>query len=84
VRWTWPGYRRSLSPRSPRTWGSASRVCAAGWVQADVDNGHKEGLTKDQRAELVRLRREKRVPEMVGEILKRATAYFARENVLPK
>ena len=52
--------------------------------QADVDDGHKEGLTRDERAELVRLRREKRVLEMEVEILKRASAYFARENILPK
>jgi transposase-like protein len=52
--------------------------------QADVDDGHKPGLTKDERAELVRLRRENRVQAMEIEILKRASAYFARENVLPK
>ena len=55
------------------------------WVkQADIDEGKKDGLTSDERAELVRLRRDKRVLEMEIEILKRASAYFARENVLPK
>jgi transposase len=55
------------------------------WMkQADIDAGTKDGLTSDERAELVRLRREKRVLEMEVEILKRASAYFARENVLPK
>ncbi len=54
------------------------------WMaQADVDDGKKEGLTTDERAELVKLRREKRVLEMEVEILKRAAAYFARENILP-
>jgi len=38
----------------------------------------------DERAELVRLRKELRVARMEDEILKRASAYFARENVLPK
>jgi transposase len=42
------------------------------------------GVTSDERAELVRLRRELRVAQMEIEILKRASAYFARENVLPK
>ena len=55
------------------------------WMkQADIDDGKSEGLTTDERDELVRLRREKRTLEMEVEILKRASAYFARENVLPK
>jgi transposase len=55
------------------------------WMaQADVDEGHKDGLSSDERAELVKLRRQNRVLEMEVEILKRASAYFARENVLPK
>ena len=58
-----------------------SEWCLRRWMdQADVE----EGLTKDERAELVRLRREKRALEMEVEILKRASAYCARENVLPK
>ncbi len=59
--------------------------CLRRWLQqADVDEGQREGLTTDERAELVRLRRELRIKEMEIEILKRASAYFARENVLPK
>lgn len=62
-----------------------SESCLRNWMsQADVDEGRKEGLSSDERAELVRLRRELRVKEMEIEILKRASAYFARENVLPK
>lgn len=62
-----------------------SESCLRKWIHdADVDQGHKEGLTGQERAELVRLRREVRVKDMEIEILKRASAFFARENVLPK
>ena len=62
-----------------------SDSCLRGWmIRADIDEGRKEGVTSDERAELIRLRRELRVKEMEIEILKRASAYFARENVLPK
>ena len=61
-----------------------SESCLRNWVQrADIDAGDRPGLTSDERAELVRLRRETRVQAMEIEILKRASAYFARENVLP-
>jgi transposase-like protein len=62
-----------------------SEGCLRNWLaQADIDEGRREGLTTDERAELVKLRRDKRVLEMEVEILKRAAAYFAKENVLPK
>ena len=62
-----------------------SESCLRRWMdQADVDEGRTSGLTSDERAELARLRRENRVQAMEIEILKRASAYFARENVLPK
>ncbi len=62
-----------------------SDSCLRGWVaKADIEDGRREGATKDERAELVELRRKLRVAEMENEILRRAAAYFARENVLPK
>ena len=54
--------------------------CLRRWMkQDDIDAGRAEGLSTEERAELVRLRRENRVQAMEIEILKRASAYFARE-----
>lgn len=62
-----------------------SESCLRNWMsQADINQGREEGLTSEERTELVRLRRVNRVQAMEIEILKRASAYFARENVLPK
>jgi transposase-like protein len=62
-----------------------SESCLRNWLhQADVDDGRRDGISSGDQAELVRLRRELRVARMEVEILKRAAAFFAQENVLPK
>ena len=62
-----------------------SEWCLRRWMSIDdVDAGRKEGLTSAERKELVEFRRRNRVLEMELEIVKRASAYFARENILPK
>jgi transposase len=62
-----------------------SDSCLRGWIkQADIDDGRGLGTSSADQQELVELRRELRVAKMEVEILKRAAAYFAKENVLPK
>jgi transposase len=64
-----------------------SESCLRNWMaQADADNGNSSSsrLGSDEKRELAELRKEKRRLEIENEILKRAAAYFARENVLPK
>jgi transposase-like protein len=63
-----------------------SESCLRTWMKrADIDDGRRGGLSTDERAELVQLRRELRTAKMEVEILKRAAAYFAKESSpLPK
>lgn len=61
-----------------------SQSCLRNWLRQDeIDTGERPGLSTDERGELAQLRRDKRRLELENEILKRAAAYFAREN-LPK
>ena len=53
------------------------------WVKRsdiDVGNGPPGGLTTAEREELTRLRRENKRLQMEREILKKAAAFFAKEN----
>jgi transposase len=62
-----------------------SQSCLSNWIrQAAIDDGDLDGLSAGEKKELAELRRKARQLELENEILKRAAAYFARENVLPK
>ena len=51
------------------------------WVrQADIDAGRRDGLSTEERQELARLRKENRILREERDILKRATAFFAKET----
>jgi len=48
--------------------------------QGEIDAGRKPRLTSSEHEELVQLRKEVRVLREERDILKRATAFFARET----
>src|SRR6266545_4247224 len=76
-----------LCRRGDRSVGQVARdldlteTAVRAWVrQADIDAGRRGGLSTEERAELARLRRENRVLREERDILKRATAFFAKET----
>ena len=65
---------------------SISESCLRNWMhQAEAEeNGGSDRLGRGEKKEVAELRRRNRLLEQENEILRRAAAYFARENVLPK
>ena len=71
--------QRSLAEASKSL--GVSQQTLRNWLrQADVDAGVAEGVTGEEREELRRLRREVRVLREEREILKKAAAFFVKEN----
>ncbi len=58
------------SPQSLRNWTR----------QLDVDDGRRDGVSRDEREELRRLRRENRILTEEREILRKAAAFFATQS----
>ena len=89
-----PRRRRSFTPEivercraGDRTIGQVARefdlteTAVRAWVtQAGTDAGERPGQTSGEREELARLRRENRSLREDVEVLKRATAFFAKET----
>ena len=76
-----------LVPAGPRSIGEVARdldlteSALRTWVQRYVvDHGEREGLSTEEREELRRLRAENRQLKMERDILKKATAFFAKES----
>ncbi|MGW4489875.1 IS3 family transposase [Amycolatopsis sp. NPDC004368] len=61
-----------------------SESCLANWLRAaDVEDGTRPGVTRDESAELRELRKRNRLLEQENEVLRKAAAYLAQGN-LPK
>jgi len=87
----YPAAFKAEAVRLARTAGQPLRVSAEHlgvsvealreWIkQGAIDAGEQEGLTSEEREELRRLRRENHILRMERDILKKATAFFARES----
>ena len=67
-------------PELARDLGCSQQSLRNWAAQLDVDEGRRDGLTSDERAELKRLRREVRTLTEEREILRRAAAFFASDS----
>jgi transposase-like protein len=59
--------------------------CLRNWMrQADVEDGKRGGVTKQDSEELKALRKRTRLLEQENEVLRRAAAYLSQANISPK
>lgn len=58
-----------------------TETCLRNWVkQEEIEEGRRPGLTRAEREELTRLRREVKILREERVILKKAAAFFAKET----
>ena len=77
-----------LVKEGPRSVGEVARdldlteSAVRKWVnQFEIDHGRREGLSTEEREELGRLRADNRQLKMERDVLKKATAFFAKESI---
>ena len=58
--------------------GCAPETLRKWLLRAEVDSGHRDGVTSDERARMKVLERENRELRRANEILRKASAYFAQ------
>ncbi len=59
-----------------------SESCLANWMkQADVQDGNRPGVTKEQSIELRDAKKRVRLLEQENEVLRRAAAYLSQANL---
>ena len=59
-----------------------SESCLRNWLhRADVEDGHRPGVTAGESAELRELKRRNRLLEQENEVLRRAAAYLSQANL---
>ncbi len=78
--WWW---RKGGQWRRSREISASTRRCSAGWVRRskiDAGKGPRGALTTAEREEFARLKKENRVLKVERDLLKKAAAFFAREN----